>query len=168
MFMKIVAYERLHEMIELARKPEGLRHIRHSFIAVWNRRGLGIKAFSFGLIGVLSTVVDFSIFWLAIIAGGLPLIPANLLAWLVAVSGSYVMNSLTTFAAESGRELTLWAYLRFMASGVLGFLANSVVLVIAALYLNVLPAKLLAIGISFVVNFSMSHFFVFRVRPPKA
>ena len=35
----------------------------------------------------------------------LDLIAANVLAWMVAVSGSYVMNSYVTFAAESGRKL---------------------------------------------------------------
>ena len=39
-----------------------------------------------------------------------------LLAWLVAVSGSYVMNTLTTFARESGRELRTKAYFAFMIS----------------------------------------------------
>ena len=50
----------------------------------------------------------------------LPLIPANVLAWLVAVSGSYVMNSFITFAAESGRQLRWRDYGAFVASGIAG------------------------------------------------
>ncbi len=38
-------------------------------------------------------------------------------SWLVAVSGSYVMNSYVTFAAESGRRLRWRAYGTFVASG---------------------------------------------------
>jgi putative flippase GtrA len=130
------------------------------------------KAVSFGLIGVVNACVDFAVFMLGVQVLGLPIVPANLLSWAVAVSGSYVLNSFITFAAESGRKLTWRAYATFALSGVVGLVANTVaVVVIAALLARILPgsnlpiAKLLAIGVSFVVNFSMSHFIVFRPRP---
>ena len=81
------------------------------------------------------------------------------------MSGSYVMNSTITFAAESGRKLRRRDYLTFVASGVAGMIANTVVLVAAAQAMPVWAAKGLAILASFVVNFSLSHFVVFR-RPP--
>lgn len=119
------------------------------------------KAVSFGLVGAINAAVDAAIFFLALkwLTGSL--IAANVIAWAVAVSGSYVMNSFTTFAAESGRQLRLHDYLRFVGSGVLGVVANTIVLVVASWYLPVWFAKLLAIGTSFVVNFSMSHFLIF-------
>lgn len=129
------------------------------------------KAISFGLIGVVNTVVDFGVFMFGIKVLGLALVPANVLSWLIAISGSYVMNSFITFAAESGRRLTWRGYAAFVASGIVGVIANTATLVIAAALLesiipgaNVPIAKLLAIGVSFVVNFSMSHFVVFRPR----
>jgi putative flippase GtrA len=94
----------------------------------------------------------------------LPLIPANVLAWMVAVSGSYVMNSFITFAAESGRQLRWGAYGAFVVSGIAGLIANTATLVIASIWLPVPAAKLLAVAASFVVNFSLSHFVVFRTR----
>ena len=96
------------------------------------------------------------------------MIPANVLAWLVAVSGSYVMNCFITFAAESGRQLRWRAYGAFVASGVAGVIANTATLVVASYWMPVLAAKLLAIAASFVVNFSLSHFVVFRTREPRA
>jgi hypothetical protein len=54
------------------------------------------------------------------------LIPANVLAWLVAVSGSYVMHCFITFAAESGRQLRWRAYGAFVAFGVVGLKRESV------------------------------------------
>src|SRR5258708_5952332 len=97
----------------------------------------------------------------------LPLVPANLLAWLVAVSGSYVMNCFITFAAESGRQLRWRAYGAFVLSGIAGVVANTTTLVIASYWIPVLLAKLLAIGASFAVNFSLSHFVVFRTSQPR-
>jgi putative flippase GtrA len=116
------------------------------------------------MVGVVNTFIDLGIFLAAYNLLKLPLIPANVLAWLVAVSGSYVMNSFITFAAESGRQLRWRAYGAFVASGVAGVITNTAILVVASYWLPVLAAKLLAIAVSFVVNFSLSHFVVFRTR----
>jgi putative flippase GtrA len=152
-------------------------------------RGLSVKAVSFALIGVVNTVVDYTIFLLAraaldhapaagaaIGAFGdlchcgtaetLTLVAANLISWGIAVTGSYVLNSSITFAAESGRKLRWRAYAAFVASGVVGWLANTATLLVAAetLLLPIWLAKAVAILASFVVNFSLSHFVVFRPR----
>jgi putative flippase GtrA len=148
-----------------------------------------LKAVSFALIGVVNTAVDAVLFFLAyrflsswqpaieaatwVVAtchcatpATVALVAANTVSWYVAVSGSYVMNSTITFAAESGRRLRLVAYGMFVVSGILGYLANTTTLVVAAQFLPVWMAKGCAILVSFVVNFSMSHFVVFRPRQP--
>jgi putative flippase GtrA len=155
-----------------------------------SKRALSLKAISFALIGVVNTAVDYSVFLAArAVFSRLPaaqalfdsvsascrcadpttvsLIAANMVSWTIAVTGSYVLNSSITFAAESGRKLRWRSYLIFIASGVVGWLANTAVLVFAAqvLHLPVWVAKAVAILASFVVNFSLSHFVVFRARP---
>src|SRR5215468_2410693 len=144
------------------------------------------KAISFALIGVLNVLVDATVFlvvysylksqdalrpldalaqWCACTSRGtLLLVAANVIAWVVAVSGSYMMNSFITFAAESGRRLRWLDYGTFVASGVLGAIASTIMLVVAAHFMPVLPAKGCAILAAFGVNFSMSHFVVFRPR----
>jgi putative flippase GtrA len=145
------------------------------------------KAVSFALIGVINVAIDTSVFlttysylrspaaplrpldalaqWCACTnRDTLILITANVMAWVVAVSGSYVMNSFITFAAESGRRLRWLDYGTFVASGILGAVANTTALVVAAQFMPVLPAKGCAILTAFAVNFSMSHFVVFRPR----
>lgn len=156
----------------------GLDQLRFRFpravALVEGRTALFRKAISFGLIGVLNTGVDFAVFWIGAQAFGLALVVANTLSWFVAASGSYVMNSMVTFAAESGRKLGWRAYATFLASNLLGLVANTTTLIIIAnLFAPTLLAdrssqlavgKLCAIGASFVVNFSLSHFVVFRRR----
>ena len=144
------------------------------------------KAISFALIGVLNVLVDATVFllvysylksrdalrpldalaqWCACTSRGtLLLVAANVIAWVVAVSGSYIMNSFITFAAESGRRLRWLDYGTFVASGVLGAIASTITLVVAAHSMPVLAAKGCGILAAFVVNFSMSHFVVFRPR----
>jgi putative flippase GtrA len=150
---------------------------------------LGRKAISFALIGLINTGVDYAIFLSARAAfQHLPaavglfgavatacrcgqadtvlLVAANITSWLVAVSGSYVLNSWITFAAESGRRLHWSGYAVFVVSGIAGLIANTATLLIAAqvLLLPVWLAKALAVLASFIVNFALSHFVVFRVR----
>jgi putative flippase GtrA len=147
------------------------------------------KAVSFALIGVLNVAVDTTVFFLTYSyltshaaaqrpfdalaqwcactsAAALLLVVSNLTAWAVAVSGSYVMNSFITFAAESGRKLRWLDYGTFVASGILGVIANTAALVAAAQVMPVLPAKGCAILTAFAVNFTMSHFVVFRAQRP--
>jgi len=74
------------------------------------------------------------------------------------------MNSFITFAAETGRQLRWRDYGRFVASGIAGVITNTTTLLVAAYFLPIIVAKLLAILASFLVNFSLSHFVVFRPR----
>ncbi|UZE48074.1 GtrA family protein [Rhodopseudomonas sp. P2A-2r] len=124
------------------------------------------KMVSFGIIGLGNTVIDLAIFSLAYKVLGLPLVPANVLAWMVAVSGSYVMNTMITFRAESGRVLRRKDYVSFVASGILGVIATTTTLVVLSNFMPVLYAKLASILAGFVVNFTMSHFVVFRTKLP--
>ncbi|HWL31342.1 MAG TPA: GtrA family protein [Xanthobacteraceae bacterium] len=133
--------------------------------AAWHERALVLKAASFAAVGVVNSAVDFGVFSFAYYTLGLSIIPANIMSWAVAVSGSYVMNSLTTFARESGRELRLKSYFGFAMSQAAGLVANTATVLLASYVMPVLVGKLLAIGVSFLVNFSLSHFIVFRKRP---
>jgi putative flippase GtrA len=146
------------------------------------RTPLQRKAFIFGMIGVFNTLVDLCVFAFVFNILGQEIL-SNVVSWFVAVTGSYVMNSFITFAAESGRQLKWRGYATFLASGIVGLVANTATLKIVSILLspffsqvliphlppaNVLIGKVFAIGVSFVVNFSMSHFVVFRRRPHAA
>jgi putative flippase GtrA len=154
------------------------------------QRAVARKAVSFALVGVINALVDLGVFSLFHFYLGHSIIVSNIISWLVAVTGSYVINSMTTFAAESGRKLRLRSYATFLLAQVAGFLANTITVVVvsysipvllhalvgpdATLHVGgqsidpVLIGKVLAIGASFLVNFSLSHFVVFRKRGPSA
>ena len=134
-------------------------------VDAWLAKPMVAKMISFGVIGLGNTVVDLAVFSLAYSVFALPLVPSNVLAWLVAVSCSYVMNTMITFRAESGRVLRRKDYFSFVASGILGVIATTTTLVVLSNFMPVLYAKLLSIVVSFVVNFTMSHFVVFRQKP---
>lgn len=127
-------------------------------------RVLHTQALKFAGIGVLNTLLDLAIFLTALKFLTASLVIANVLAWIVAVSFSYVLNSMITFAAYSGRRVCWRDYAAFVTSGLAGVTANTVTLVVAAQFVPVLAAKFLAIGVSFVVNFTLARSVVFRPR----
>jgi putative flippase GtrA len=143
---------------------EWLSQLARRALDAWHRRAIALKAVSFAVVGVVNSAVDFGVFSFAYYYLALSIVAANVLAWIVAVTGSYVMNSLTTFARESRRVLTLKAYAGFAASQILGLVANTATVLIASYFMPVWIGKVLAIGVSFLVNFSLSHFVVFRKR----
>jgi putative flippase GtrA len=166
---------------------------RARLLDAWHRRALSLKAVTFALIGLVNSLVDYGFFLLARMAlshspaalslfdlmaarchcgapATLLLITANMMSWTVAVSGSYILNSSITFAAESGRRLSVRHYLTFVVSGIAGLIANTATLIFVAQILSapIWAAKGAAVLASFVVNFSLSHFYIFRVRPEPA
>ena len=131
-------------------------------------RAVLTKATSFALVGLVNLLVDFSVFSFAYFYLGLRIIAANVIAWCVAVTGSYVMNSQFTFAAESGRQLRMKDYASFVVSQIGGLITNTATVFIGSYFVPVLVAKGLAIFVGFLVNFSLSHFIVFRRREKTA
>ena len=146
--------------------PAPLQNLLDRLTVAWHERAVALKAASFAMVGVVNTAIDFSVFWTTVHFLGWPLVPANVLAWLVAVSFSYAMNSFITFGPESGRVLRWRDYATFLASGVAGMVSSTATLFVLSYVMPLLVAKLISIAVSFVVNFSLSHFVVFRARRP--
>ena len=156
----------------------------------WRARAVSLKALSFATVGLINTAVDAAVFFLLIalfkssagaaqIAAALAaatgseinsatLVIANVGGWLVAVTGSYVMNSFTTFSAETGGKLRVKDYAGFVGSGVIAVIATTTTVVLAAKVMPVWAAKGIAILVSFAVNFSITHFVVFRSKGERA
>jgi putative flippase GtrA len=154
--------------------PDSLGTIGNRLLSAWHRRAVGLKAVSFACIGVVNTAIDYSLFLFAyevvaksvVTANVLPwlIVPSNVFAWFVAVSASYVMNSFVTFAKESGRKLRWNDYRAFVTSGVASVIASSIVVQVGSVFVEPWVAKLFAIPVSFLVNFSLTHLVVFPHR----
>jgi putative flippase GtrA len=127
-------------------------------------RTILLKMLSFGIVGLINVSVDFGVFVICYKMFLLQLVASNALAWIVAVCGSYVLNTMFTFRVESGQRLRIRDFVRFACSGLIGEIVATAVLVFLSLYITVFIAKGVSIIVGFGVNFSMSNFFVFRRR----
>jgi putative flippase GtrA len=135
-------------------------------------RNLAGQMFRFGLVGFVNAGVDAAVFFATVailthlasaaIHPDWILILSNACAWVAGVSCSYVLNSRFTFAHHAGGKMSLRGYLLFAASQFGGFLAHTAMLVTAAKYFPLPVAKLLGIGVGFVVNFTLARAIVFR------
>ncbi|MBK8007140.1 MAG: GtrA family protein [Rhizobiales bacterium] len=121
-------------------------------------RALLKQVFSFGLIGFVNAGVDTAMFFLALRFVTDNLVVANICAWVIAVSCSYMLNSRFTF----GKPFRLKDYLFFATTQIGGLVANTTALVLTAPLVPLLVAKIIAIGFGFVVNFTLARFIVFR------
>jgi len=136
--------------------------------AAWRERAVALKAVSFALVGLINTAVDAAIFFFLLAYVTPSLVVANVAAWFVANTGSYVMNSLTTFSAETDGKLRLKHYAGFVGSGLVAVTASTMTVVIAAKFMPVWAAKAIAILVSFAVNFTITYFVVFRPKGERA
>ena len=148
--------------------PAPIASLSERLTAAWRGRAVSLKAVSFALVGLINTAVDAAIFFLLLAYVTPSLAIANITAWFVANIGSYVMNSFTTFSAETGGKLSLKHYAGFVGSGLVAVTASTITVVLAAKFMPVWAAKAIAILVSFAVNFTITHFVVFRAKGERA
>lgn len=116
------------------------------------QRGLGSKARRFIVVGLFGTAVDMTTFFILTNAGVAGL-PANIGAWMVAVSFSYVLNSRWSF--ERSDEISeARSILRFVSMGALISLGiSSAFLAAFTDLMGLWPAKILGTAVAAVLNF---------------
>jgi putative flippase GtrA len=121
-------------------------------MTVERTRNVWQKAIRFGLVGLLNTLIDVATFAL-LIALSFPALAANVGAWLVAISASYMMNSRWSF--ERDKQLREgWSILRFVGLGALVSLGISSGAILAlAPVIGLWPAKILGVAAAAVLNF---------------
>src|SRR2546421_12253459 len=103
--------------------PVSITSLYERLLAAWRERAVARNASSSALVGLINTAVDAALFFLLLGFVTSSLVIANVTAWFVANTGSYVMNSLTTFSAETGGRLRLKDYAGFVGSGVVAVTA---------------------------------------------
>lgn len=115
-------------------------------------RGLGGKFVRFATVGVFNTAIDLAVFAL-LVAVALHPLPANVLAWFVAVTFSYLVNAHWTFERAEGLSHAR-SFVRFAGFGALISLGvSSLAILTLSQALGVWPAKILGVAVAVVLNF---------------
>jgi len=119
------------------------------------------RFFLFSLVGVVNTLVDFAAYGAALFLGVTPAL-ANLLAFATANPLSYMMNGRVTFRAAAGpAALSLGGYAKFCTAHLLSLAISTAMVFWLSPLIGPLLAKLMAVAVALVINFSASAVFVF-------
>lgn len=115
-------------------------------------RPLSGKIARFAVVGVANSLIDLAAF-AALIAATLPPLVANVLAWLVAVSFSYAVNSRWSFERGPGHSHGRSIFAFFTTSVLISLGASSGAILTLAGLIGLFPAKVLGIGVAAVLSF---------------
>jgi putative flippase GtrA len=110
--------------------------------------------FRFAAVGIANSIVDFIVFTLAYFGLAAGLVPANVIAYAVAATFSYFVNSRWTFAGRQ-RQAGARDFLTFQLVNLVGLVLATTVLVLLAQHTFVLVAKAVATGVSFFWSFTV-------------
>jgi putative flippase GtrA len=130
-----------------------------------NRPILNTEFIRFGLVGVMNTGVDLAAFVVLYRLGGLEPLLANGIAFLLAVTNSYLLNHYWTFR-KSATPLTFSAYGRFMGVNAGGLLIGTLAILLLGRIMALEFAKLIAAFLTLLWNYTTSRRFVFKAQTP--
>ena len=135
--------------------PETKRKLLDSIV------GNGLQVSRYALVGVGNTVTDFGVFALLFYAVQIFPLWANAIAFFIAVSQSYLLNSFWTFKI---RKVTWSRYFSFVAISLGGLGLSTLSIFFLDGFVSPLIAKLLAAIAVLVWGYGLSRVFVFKVR----
>ena len=111
--------------------------------------------------GAINTAIDVSAFACLYGLAGLHVVPANMLAFLIAVTNSYAMNFLFTFADRRSVRGTLQGFARFLSVAILAMCVSTAIVYLVSIMMHPMIAKLVATAASTAINYVGCYRFVF-------
>lgn len=129
---------------------------------------LSKTALRFGTIGIVNTILDFSIFMVLVHGLYLPILWSNIIAFIIAVTNSFILNRSWTFSNPAGYSLNFKSgYLRFLIGNSIGMALGTLLIYLLMPYMNVEPAKICSVGASLIWNYFYAKYFVFLSKNKK-
>jgi putative flippase GtrA len=115
----------------------------------------------FCIVGAVNTGIDFGLFLFLFYGVELPKLTANALSFIAATVNGYILNRFWTFGDTPTQNQSA-QFLRFVLVTGGGLLMSSIVILLFSPYMPVYAAKIAAIGLTLIWNYTGSQRFVFR------
>lgn len=116
----------------------------------------------FALVGMMNTVVDFTVFVLLYYGGDWDVLAANTSAYMIAVANSFLLNKYWTFAETRRSRAALPQFGLFLGFNLGGLGLSNLTIWLLTPAIPALLAKGLATAVTFVWNYQTSRAFVYR------
>lgn len=122
---------------------------------------------AYGFIGILTTLVDYSVYWLLVNILGINYIIANIAAWVTAVNFAFPMNKIFVFDSRKWNiNLVKPEYVTFISSRLITGILETLLLylLVDIVELNKNYAKIFALIIFTITNYLIGKFVVFKTK----
>ena len=121
----------------------------------------------FATVGIANTAIDFAVFSLLFAVIGFHILLAHGIAFMTAVSNSYLMNRLWTFREHEMRRREQATLILYVLVSIGGLAVSSFVLVMLDTIIHWILAKIGAIGATFAWNYLLTSRLLFKSSLPK-
>lgn len=122
-----------------------------------------IQALKFGVVGVINTIIDFSVYNILIVYALFPVLGANTISFTLAVINSFFLNKFWTFGSRSRHNITA-QFIKFVLVSLVGLLLSNLTVYVTNIQLdwhyNI--AKVISIAVVLVWNFLGYKLLVFK------
>jgi putative flippase GtrA len=117
----------------------------------------------FAVVGVINTLINLAVFYILVEMLGVYYMLSAVLAFSVAVTNSFAMNKAWTFN-EKLRHKVKSKYVKFMVVSVVALISNLAFLYVFVEFLGIwyMSSQILAIGLTFMINFFGNKKWTFR------
>lgn len=126
------------------------------------------RAAMFIAVGLLNTLIDIGTFTCLYQFAGFDVISSNVVAFLVAVTNSYIMNRFFTFGDRRGSGGGVRRFARYLTIAVTAMTVSTAIVYLISQFTHPLIGKLVATVASTVINYIGSHRFVFTAEQKAA
>lgn len=117
----------------------------------------------FSIVGVMNTLIDFSIFSLCFYILGFHVVVANICAVCLAIINSFLWNSFWTFKGFKKGRIKSQIF-RFFLIALIGMVISTLIVYALEPYIPALLAKALAVVVTLGWNYCASWVWVFKER----
>ena len=121
---------------------------------------------AYGFWGVMTTLVNYAVYFLCTRLLGAGLLTGNILAWIVSVAFAFVVNKLLVFASRR-RDTVLRELWQFVSARLLSGVLETLLLTVFVRMLHYPdgPVKVVAGVLVILINYVLSKWIIFR-KPP--
>jgi putative flippase GtrA len=123
------------------------------------------QAGRFALVGVVNTLVDYLLFNGLVYLASLGVVPANIISGCAAIMVSFLLNRSWTFPESKKHGAAHHQFAKHLITTGIGLILATITVWLAEMVLEPYLAKLPAIFVTFVWNFTLSRHWVFSKRP---
>ena len=139
-------------------------------VSVLMTKFLNRETISYLIFGVLTTIINIEVFWLAdraFIAGGMDAkasaLISNIIAWVISVAFAFVTNKLFVFESRDMSAGVLFKeLLNFTIARLLSLAFDEAFMFVAIMFMPSIVAKIISNVFVVIINYVLSKFFIFK------